>query len=429
MSAMKPERYPHSPEVASTLEIGAEGYGWPKFGHDAEMKSLLYHVQLRDNLREDMPCEDDRKIIMSYLEKQYQSAKWRIPDDFMSYEHFQRSVQRLDMTSSPGYPYLKKATTNAVFFQARDGVVPEDRMREVWEVLQLKMRERLVDPIRLFIKPEAHKNSKLEGHRYRLISSVSVLDQLIDVMLFGEMNDKVTQQCVHVPCKGGWSAYAGGWKIVPPRGVISIDKSGWDWSVNAWYFEMELQLRVRLCENIQYRWLEMATWRYQALFGNPWFVTSGGLLLRQRKAGVMKSGCFNTLVSNSIMQSILHLRVCSEIDVKPGWIWTLGDDTLQEDLPEREQYLKQAAQYCHIKHCVEGAEFAGYRFGKSIEPLYRGKHSFNLLHLNPKFAKETAEAYALLYHRSCKSLALKRMLGELLGASSDESRDAIWDGW
>lgn len=430
MRPNQPERYPHPLEVQEQLEKGSKGYGWPEFGHDAEMRSLLYHVRLRDGLRTDMPSDYDRKLIMGELERQYRDARWRVPDDFMSYEHYERCVRSIDMTSSPGYPYMRRATTNGVFFQVKDGVYNEARLREVWEVVKLKIRERRSDPIRLFIKPEPHKQKKLDEQRYRLISSVSVLDQIIDAMLFGSMNDAVIENCITVPCKGGWSVYNGGWKMVPSKGVISLDKSGWDWSVQPWYFELELQLRIRLCDNLTPDWIEYARWRYQSLFWNPTFITSGGLKLRQLQPGVMKSGCYNTLVTNSIMQSILHLRLCAEMDIRPGWLWTLGDDTLQEDIPQRKQYLERASQYCHVKHCVEGAEFAGMRFlSGRIEPLYRGKHSFNLLHMDRRFARETSDSYALLYHRSFYSSVLKKMLEPLLNVKSDDQRDSIWDGW
>lgn len=431
MRPVQPVEYPHDEETKESLRKGARGYQWPAFGHDAEMKSLLYHSKLREGLRKDPPSEFHRRMIMDRLEKLYADAAWQIPDDFMTYEHFKRAVARLDMTSSPGYPYLRRATNNGAFFQAKDGVFPEERLEEIWEMVKLKIRDRKDDPIRLFIKPEPHKDKKIQQQRYRLISSVSVLDQIIDSMLFGEMNETVIDNCMTVPCKGGWSVFEGGWKVVPTRGVISLDKSGWDWSVLPWLFELELQLRVRLCKNINADWLELARWRYKALFVNPTFITSGGRRLRQLNPGVMKSGCFNTLVTNSIMQHILHLRVCAELDLWPSWLWSLGDDTLQEDMPERESYLAAISQFCHVKHCIEGAEFAGMRFraGGVVEPLYRGKHSFQLLHMDRRFARETSESYALLYHRSTYKGTVEQMLSPLLSSDREDDRDIIWDGW
>lgn len=431
MRPNRPVEYPHQPHIREQLMRKAEGYGWPSFGHNAEMKSLAYHVKLREGLRSDPPVNFVRREIMEVLEKQYAKARWSIPDDFLTYQHFRRVVEEIDFTSSPGYPYMRRHTNNGSFFHRKNEELPEERLQEVWELVKMRLRERDSDPIRLFIKPEPHSLKKLDSYRYRLISSVSVVDQLIDAMLFGEMNTLVTDKCVELPCKGGWSPYCGGWKLVPPTGTMSLDKSGWDWSVQSWLFEMELQLRVRLCQNLTSQWLELATWRYQCLFWNPRFITSGGLLLRQKNPGVMKSGCFNTLVTNSIMQSIVHLRACQELDMNPGWLWSLGDDTLQGAIPRDAlgQYLDHVGQYCHVKHCVDGAEFAGMKFfGPRVEPLYGGKHSYQLLHMDRNNATEMASSYALLYHRSRKSAALKEILGSLL-QTTDESRDLIWDLW
>nr|UGO57260.1 MAG: hypothetical protein 1 [Riboviria sp.] len=427
-----PVEFPHDPAVSDVLRDASQGYGWPNFGHNAEMKSLVYHARQRVGLRTDAPTEGDKKLILSELERQYSAARWSIPDDFFSYEHFRRVVDGVDMQSSPGYPYLRKAPSNGVFFQQKpDGSIPEERLREIWELVQLRIRERDCDPIRLFIKPEPHKEKKLKNHRYRLISSVSIMDQLIDAMLFAPMNDKIIEECVRVPCKGGWSPFCGGWKMVPRSGVMSLDKSGWDWSAQFWLFEMDLQLRLRLCKNVRADWVDLAAWRYKCLFGNPTFVTTGGALLKQLQPGVMKSGCFNTLTTNSILQSIVHLRVCLEMDILPGWLWTLGDDTLQESIDEnRQEYLDRVAQYCHVKHCVDGAEFAGMRFlGSRVEPLYRGKHSYQLLHMKQQVATEMSDSYRLLYHRSSAKNALHAMLAKISGRMSDDDRDGVWDLW
>lgn len=424
-----PVEYQHNEEVAAVLRRGAKDYGWPSFGHDAEMKSLVYHVQRRDGLSNDMPEDWARREILTVLERSYAAARWTIPEDFLSFEHFVRVVESVDMTSSPGFPYMREATNNADFFKKKGESIPEERLREVYALVMLRIKTRDSDPIRLFIKPEPHTREKIKKRKFRLISSVSIVDQLVDAMLFGSFNQKVNEQSSFVPCKGGWSPFSGGWKMVPKGGTMSLDKSGWDWSVQPWLVEMELQLRLRLCDNMTPEWADLARWRYRELFYNAVFVTSGGCILRQKNPGVMKSGCFNTLVTNSIMQSIVHLRVCLEMDIAPGWIWTLGDDTLQELIQDRQEYLERVSQYCHVKHCVEGAEFAGMRFeGCVVEPLYRGKHSFQLLHMDKRYATEIARSYALLYHRSARLGPLKNMLGVLLDVP-DEERSLVWDRW
>lgn len=420
----------YAPVTAKFLSLKSRGMGWPKFGHQAEMKSLVYHVTRREGLRSDLPTFTAYAHIMANVQREYEPAKWEIPEDFFTFSHFQRAVNQLDWTSSPGYPWMNQAPTNSILFRVKDGVPDPARIEEMWQFCLMQVSQRMSDPIRLFIKPEPHSQEKLRNHRYRLISSVSVLDQLIDYMLFGEMNEKIIENCLDVPCKGGWSVFNGGWKMAPVGGVMALDKSGWDWSAKGWLFEMELDLRTRLCTNMTAQWKDLARWRYRCLFENPIFITSGGMMMRQKEPGVMKSGCFNTLTSNSIMQSLLHHRVCKELDIEPGWLWSLGDDTLQQSVEEVELYIEKMSEYCHVKHAVSRAEFAGVRFerGGYVEPLYPAKHAFNLLHMDPDNKENMAWSYDLLYHRSHDTEILQRVLSENVALRPRDELDAIWDG-
>lgn len=274
----------------------------------------------------------DGILIKETLKQRWKAASWAIPDDFLTKEHYKRVVSGLDWTSSPGYPWLLQHTTNAALFQVKNGVPSELAIDAVWQVVEDRLKNGGVDPIRLFVKPEPHKQKKLDNRAYRLISSVSVIDQIIDGMLFGEMNEALISNFLEVPGKVGWSPYVGGWKVMPIFGNVSLDKSAWDWSVNSWIVQEVLELRMELCKNLNSRWVELAQWRYKELFEKPLFVTSGGLLLRQKQPGVVKSGCFNTIADNSIAQDILHVRVCVEMGIPVGDLMSMGDDTTQHDL-------------------------------------------------------------------------------------------------
>lgn len=352
-----------------------------------------------------MPSPGMRQQIIGLMTDLYASASWELPEDFLEFSHFRRALLELDLTSSPGFPYCARNPTNRVLFHVSDmNVWDEGRVSYMWEIVQGKLRGEGPDPIRVFVKPEPHKVSKLEGGRFRLISSVSVADQLVDHMLFDEMNKTLLQTWPEHPSKPGWSHLQGGWRMIPRETGMATDKSGWDWTCHLWLFEMILQVRAELCRTRGPkfdRWIELATMRYKQLFLEPELITSGGTILRQLRPGVMKSGCVNTISDNSMGQVILHLRVCLEIGVDVGWLFAMGDDVLQQQVPELRPYLDRLAMFCKVKaaQCVN--EFAGFRFhGRRVEPLYKGKHAFNLLHMNPKFMEEMVESYLLLYHRS-----------------------------
>lgn len=365
------------------------------------------------------------------MEEMYRSARWSIPDDFMEKAHFERVVRtRLDWTSSPGYPYMRRAPTNAVLFKVEEGIPSQTEVDRMWSMCQARLANGGCDPIRLFVKAEPHKVKKLETHRYRLISSVSVLDQIIDHMLFDEMNDAMIDNWPSLPSRPGWSQLVGGWRAMPLETWVATDKSGWDWSCNPWYFDMVLKVRSRLCENLTQEWVDLAAWRYRCLHANPLLVTSGGLVLRQRRPGVQKSGCVNTLPDNTLMQVMLHLRVCMTLEIPAGRLLGMGDDVLQEPPSNEESYLDMLAQFCHVKQAAHVNEFAGFRFcGKHVEPLYKGKHAFALLHANEELLPQLCDSYLLLYHRSTRRDLLRQMFQDMgLVVRPLEWFDAVFDG-
>lgn len=393
---------------------------------------MAYHCKLREGLRDDHPAPGLRTRILSTARSAYESAEWYLPDDFLQFSHFERVLAKLDWTSSPGYPYMRRATNNRQLFKvADDGTIDQDRKLWMWDIVSQRIKNRTSDPIRLFIKPEPLKKKKLEQHRYRLISSVSVADQIIDHMLFGDMNDKLIESWPMIPSKPGWSHLIGGWRHVPVEQWVAADKSGWDWTMMLWLIDLVLSLRASLCKNLTPEWLDLARWRYIELFVAPLFIASNGMLLRQKRPGVMKSGCVNTISDNSMMQYLLHLRVCFELGIEPEELWSMGDDTLQKKMQRIKEYFEKLAQYCKLKQWAITNEFAGFRFqGRSVEPLYRGKHAYTLLHMDPAIKDDLADAYMLQYHRSKHRSYLANMFTEMgCKLRSDVEYDLIFDGY
>lgn len=366
--------------------------------------------------------------VRDYVDQLLEPASWRIPEDFLTRAHFERVVRDLEWNSSPGYPYCLDFPTNGIFFQVIDGEPGHLALERVWMMVQKRLVDRDADPVRLFVKPEPHTKKKLDSHRYRLISSVSVIDQIIDHMLFGDFNKELIKQHNYTPVKTGWVPYVGGWKQVPVCGMTSCDKSAWDWTVRMWLFEEELGVRERLCKNMQPLWLELATWRYQKLFVENVFVTSGGLHISQKTPGVMKSGCVSTIATNSVMQLLLHSRVAIMLGVILGLIMAMGDDTTQ--VKQSKEYFELLSQFCILKEVVDKVEFAGCHFyGYRVEPAYKGKHAYNLLHQSEEFHAETADSYALLYHRSAYKNLMSKVLKQLSNnLPSDDWLETIWNG-
>lgn len=355
------------------------------------------------------------------------NVRYTIPDDFLSYEHYSRVVANLEWTSSPGYPYMTQGyVTNGQLFGVQEGIPGEQAKMAIWGIVQRRLKERDSDPIRMFVKPEVHKQKKLDQHMYRLISGVSVVDQIIDHMLFGALNEKLYSDWTSTPVKVGWSPLKGGWKYVPIHGMTSTDKSAWDWTVQPWLVHAIFSVRTLLCDNPTAEWKELAEFRYRELFEKPVFIFSNGLKLQQKFIGYMKSGCVNTIVDNSIGQIILDMRVCEELSLRPGILWAMGDDVLQETQPK--EYFERLSQLCILKEVTPRIEFAGMQFVRGrVEPSYLPKHAYNLLHIDPQYLDGVAVSYSLLYHRSNRGEKILAPLSKVAYMPTKVFLDSIYE--
>lgn len=405
----------YSKQVDEYLREKSAGYAWPESGGVAELRSLIQHSRVRAQVESPAPDQATLTLLIEEMTRRNWICRWEIPDDFLTYQHFERAVlENVDANSSPGWPLCQTFPTNKRLFGFDSEHNPNsEQMQLVWAMVRDRIENSYSDFIRVFIKPEPHKISKIESGKLRLISSVSVVDSIIDHMLFDPMNDKIVEHHAQISTQVGWSQYSGGWLSMPLDGV-AMDKSSWDWTVASWLLEVILQVRINLCKNISQDWIRLAKFRYRELFGSPIFVTSAGLLFRQTVEGIMKSGCVNTITDNSLMQELLHLTVCLKTDEEVGWLKTMGDDTYQKRPKDLKKYCQALSKYCILKQVLLKPEFAGCSFGTdSVEPAYFGKHCFQLLHVEDKNAAETAFSYALFYHKSRKAGVIRWILRDL----------------
>nr|UGO57373.1 MAG: hypothetical protein 1 [Riboviria sp.] len=367
-------------------------------------------------------------VVFNKLCETFESARGRVPRDFMERSHFDRAFASIDMSSSPGLPYSRLATTNRLLFCDKRGVLRPEQVDWAWNLVVDRLNDRTFDPIKLFVKAEPMKKEKVAQGRYRLISSISVIDQLIDQMLFGWQNELMMDQWISLPPKVGWSPMVGGYKIFHPNMRMAIDKKAWDWTVKGWMVEQELKLRCWLAHGDP-TFADLAEWRYKCLFKDALLVLSSGVVLRQNVTGIMKSGTVNTIMTNSILQILLHYRVCAELGIDPGWLWSMGDDTLQTILGDLDLYLALLREYCLAKDPVMAVEFAGFKFSaENVEPLYPAKHAYNLLYFDPRYRDDVRISYSLLYAKSADSDWVYNALSELGEIPSREFLRAVWNG-
>lgn len=338
------------------------------------------------------------------MEKSYTKAIWTLPDDFDTEEAFLRSVPRLDMTSSPGFPYCREATTNGIWLKWTGLEACPIQLKRLWYDVQLVLKGQFEMILRAFIKLEPHKISKCLQKRWRLIMAAPLSVQIAWHMCFSYMNDIEIKRAYDIPSQQGMVMVGGDWKLFlrswHSRGLTSsLDKSAWDWTAPRWTLDMDLEFRRRMGRGERLlHWYDMAGSLYEAMFGHPTIVTSAGHLFKQMHPGIMKSGCVNTISTNSHCQVFVHLAVCrlTSVSYLPLPV-TCGDDTLNHPrhVMDLEAYKHFGIQ---VKSVSDTMEFMGHEFTlDGPKPMYGMKHLTNVLATTDLIFPDFLDSMARMY--------------------------------
>jgi len=108
------------------------------------------------------------------------------------------------------------------------------------------------DPVRIFVKNEPHKADKVANKRWRLISSVSIVDQLVDRVLNTHINKTEIANWHKIPSKPGMGFNQESVeKIIQDFESIpdpcTSDISGFDWCTAYFALKADCEYRIRSC--------------------------------------------------------------------------------------------------------------------------------------------------------------------------------------
>lgn len=265
----------------------------------------------------------------------------------------------------------------------------------------------LFDPIRVFVKQEPHKLTKLQEGRLRLISAVSLVDTMVDRVIFGRLVRRVVSTVGSNPIMIGWSPVATGGSSYPRvvfggKPVRALDKTAWDWTVRGDLLLRLKKLLKRLMLFLPSDLDELIDRRWEALFRDALFCFGDRVQWRQPGWGVMKSGCYLTILLNSVGQLLLHVQACMNL----GLSWrvkcmVMGDDMTVEDFEGFEDYLMEIRRMGYlVKDSLPSdvVEFCGFQFiGYAAIPTYWRKHVYTIAHQAPQVLVETLDSYQLNY--------------------------------
>lgn len=378
----------------------------------ALLDSLCWHgrkyCEVRDNTLE--PDLGEFKTVVNRT-CQDLGFLYSAPDD-LNWEIFGKILQEIDPKKSPGYPFKAwGVTTNKQILESSPMVVQ----------LYCMVRARLDklsrgavggDDINLFIKQEPHKKSKAASKRWRLISGVGLVDNIVDRFLFGGMLEKVDQLAkrMKIPILAGWVPWGGGYRalantIQKPQ---SCDKSAWDWTMQGWIVQGFQQILQTVQCNA--KWSRAIDARLATLFYASVFRV-GDRRFKQNVMGIMKSGFLGTIVFNSIGQMLIHHLSLLRSGGRRQPYFVVGDDMVTEEQTSAYWSAVETSG-CSLKEYQEKSgyptEFMGVKFSENvILPAYPDKNMFSLLIKEPEILKEALRCYQLLYsqHPLCNVVA------------------------
>lgn len=340
-----------------------------------------------------------------------------------------KAVDEIDPTSIPGCCLLErygsinrdvlKITTddhgNKTYDPERLSIVKQLSYQRYQSLLSGEM---IADPLKVFVKQEPHKVDKLAEGRYRLIMGVSLVDTIVDRIIFGELLRTASspRSILRTPCMVGWAPNRGGWRFISmyTKDGFSIDRKAWDWTVTEWMVNIWERFIINLHPDAPLWWRSIVTLRFTSLFYTARFSFPDGQLIQQDTPGIMKSGCLLTLLLNSVGQTVLHTlaQIRLEKDPYDNVPLSMGDDTLQRPFDYMEPYAAELAKMALIKEAeyTHGySEFIGFIFTKTgFYPAYWKKHLFLLRHLDPSVVMETLISYQMLWYHEPSMLKFIR---------------------
>jgi hypothetical protein len=310
----------------------------------------------------------------------------------------------LNLEGSPGLPFAPLGRTKRDIVDQHGDLLVEavqQRLRLLasaelsesnWTPLQL-WRGGYRDAVRLFIKNEPHTRQKIADGRFRLISSCSIVDELVERILFSAQNELEIEHWENIPSKAGMGlanqeqvdAIFEYTKRCQKGMLRSNDVKGFDWSVQGWQFDFEAEARIKLYGITSDCVLARMMRNCLYTLARCVFVTSSGQCFEQLEPGVMKSGSYLTASMNSRQRAFLAALIGADFAM------TMGDDCVEEHVDNAVEKYRGLGFRVVDYSDDQNFEFCSHIFrdGKAI-PLNGIKGLFRLLskEITPEFLEQ-----------------------------------------
>lgn len=358
-----------------------EDFDWPERGSAAELDSLLFQA----TRFKATPEPDNIREAVEQLVKEYPRAPQRncFKGDWDS-AAVKAKIEKIAKTevkrdSSPGVPFACLGITNGSVIDNHMQLVVESVYARLELLSKVELSDELTavdlvqlglcDPVRLFVKQEPHPKRKIETRRFRLISSVSLVDQLVERLLFGYQNQLEIAMWKTCPSKPGMGLSEGSqadaiWEQVAYKHTtcpaVEADISGFDWSVQEWELRADVEMRIFL-GGFHEKVARAARNRFKCLSLSV-FQLSNGTLIAQAIPGLMKSGSYCTSSSNSRIRCLMAKLIGSP------WCIAMGDDSVEGYVPGAQEAYRKLGhdckdyQLCEASYQKTGTKLISFNF-------------------------------------------------------------------
>lgn len=336
-------------------------WSWPERGARAEYDSLLYQAGRHVLTKQPSNWKQVVEQVLLLYPKTYvppgmSDEDFRQPFESQLLALDLKGILRRDvvMKSSPGVPLVSLGRENSAVLAQHEPLVlyaVVERIRMyllgLWRGLTPRqlVEQGFCDPIRVFVKQEPHKGEKVRNRRFRLICSVSLVDQIVERVVSGIQNRAEIRSWFAIPSVPGIGfsdeQIQVVWSIISPhlKNAVQTDVEGWDWSVQNWELGGNAEMQIRLAgASTNSAYAEITRARAYCL-SNSVFSLSDGTLIAQLDSGIQKSGSYTTSSGNS------RMRVAAAYLCGSTWARAMGDDCIEvcdptvDGMVIRDRYL------------------------------------------------------------------------------------------
>lgn len=360
--------------------------------------------------------------------------------------------------SVPGYPWIELGADNETVLTRYGNFIWDcvaddfNRMlyhgEAVFSMTPVELIQNgLTDPVKVFIKDEPHSEKKILSGKLRLISAVSLKEQIKTKLIANAQNKAEIATWESCPSKPGLGLHDEGLRVLAAcarrilrhgQKIACTDISGWDWSMQYWELMLDAKIRNRLAGASDTSVFGLLTRQHAHFVAASVFVTPDGDLWAQTILGGQLSGDQNTSPTNSrgrICASLFARLLAGEPLIKDGEfdLNAAGDDCFERAFPGLRTGLESIGHKVKdetIYSSVEGFEFCSQKFSEdgTARPADPSKTFYRFLsHKISDTTLPELEAQLLWYFRHLVG-ETKDIIGEMLNARAARAQNILANG-